>query len=338
MQGWRGIHTHEIRTCRGDMRGARPHAASPASHAKRANGVTAGKRAMDIILALALAVIVALPLLLLIILLLLVEGRPIFHLSERMKAPGRSFRLVKLRSMRPAPGGDSVTGGDKAARISRLQRVLRASRADELPQLWNVLRGDMSMVGPRPPIPRMVAAHPALYARVLRSRPGITGLATLRFHAHEERILARCRSQAETESAYRRRCVERKARIDLIYQRNHSLWLDLRIIGETALLPLRRALRGLSASREARERAQDDGRDAGATGRRMWRPAMAISRRSRRDSVTASATGLSPCPANHVRVASPAIRPHANIRPAIRPDLRRGAGPPHRAGRGPPPG
>lgn len=227
--------------------------APPPARPRRApGGVTAGKRALDLGLALVLGALVALPLALLVVVLLAAEGRPVFHLSERMRAPGQRFRLVKLRSMRPDPGGDGITGGDKAARMSRLQRLLRASRADELPQLWNVLKGDMSLVGPRPPIPRMVALHPALYARVLRSRPGITGLATLRFHAHEERILARCRTAAETESAYLRRCVARKARIDLIYQRNRSLWLDLRLIGETALFPLRRA--GAMAARALRDR------------------------------------------------------------------------------------
>ena len=147
--------------------------------------------------------------------------------------PDQSFRLVKFRTMRPDPTTGGVTGGDKSARISRVQRFLRRSRLDELPQLWNVLRGDMSFVGPRPPLRVYVEAFPDLYAEVLRSRPGVTGLASLTFHAHEEAILARAASAAETDALYRRRCVPRKARLDLIYQRKASLCFDLALLWRT---------------------------------------------------------------------------------------------------------
>lgn len=202
--------------------------------------MTPGKRALDLGLALILAVLLALPLVILILVLLVVEGRPVFYVSERMRSPDRAFGLVKLRTMRPDPADSGVTGGDKAARMSRLHRILRKTRADEIPQLWNVIRGDMSLVGPRPPLRRYVEAYPALYAQVLKNRPGVTGLASLAFADHEERILARCTSAAETEAAYRRRCVPRKARIDLIYQRRQSLCLDLRLIAETARRPFAR--------------------------------------------------------------------------------------------------
>lgn len=290
-----------------------------APRAATMRNITPGKRALDLVVTLLLAVLLALPFLLLVLVLLVAEGRPILHFSTRVRAPGRTFQLVKLRSMRPVPGGDGVTGGDKAARISPLQRFLRSSRADELPQLWNVLRGEMSLVGPRPPIPRVVAAHPALYARVLRSRPGITGLATLRFNRHEERILARCRSAAETEAAYARRCVARKARLDLIYQRRRSLWLDLRLICETACLPLRRAL--------AMARPE---RDHDRTG--------SVSRRSRPGSAIASATGSRPCHPARVPAASPKPRPRGHRRRAIRPDHPAAAVRSRTAVRAPPPG
>ncbi len=202
--------------------------------------MTPGKRALDLGLALVLSVLLALPLLFLILLLLAVEGRPVFYISERMRSPDRAFGLVKLRTMRPDPGDSGVTGGDKAKRMSRLHRFLRMVRADEIPQLLNVFRGDMSLVGPRPPLRRYVEAFPELYAQVLRNRPGVTGLASLAFADHEERILAACTSAAETEAAYRRRCVPRKARIDLIYQRRQSLCLDLRLIAETARRPFAR--------------------------------------------------------------------------------------------------
>lgn len=195
--------------------------------------MTPARRACDLGLAALLALLLA-PLILGIALLLLAaQGRPVFYLSERMRAPDRAFRLVKFRTMAPDPADAGVSGGDKAARITPLGRVLRRSRLDELPQLWNILRGDMAFVGPRPPLRRYVEQFPELYSRVLRDRPGVTGLATLVFHRQEGRILARCHSAAETEAAYIRRCVPRKARIDLIHQARRSPGLDLAILAGT---------------------------------------------------------------------------------------------------------
>ncbi len=202
--------------------------------------MTLSKRLFDLTVALTLGLLLLVPLLLLMALMALTEGRPVFYVSERMRAPDMPFALVKLRTMRPAASGDSgVTGGDKSARMSRLHRILRRTRADEIPQLWNVIRGDMSLVGPRPPLRLYVEAFPDLYAQVLRNRPGITGLASLRFHAHEERLLAACGSAAETDAVYRRRCIPRKARLDLIYQRKRTLCLDVVLVAQTALKPFR---------------------------------------------------------------------------------------------------
>ena len=202
--------------------------------------MTPARRAMDLIVAGLLSVVLAVPLLLLILVMLLVEGRPVFYVAERMRTPTDGFGLIKLRTMSAAPANGGVTGGDKAGRVSRLQRLLRRTRADELPQLWNVLRGDISLVGPRPPLRMYVEAFPALYARILRDRPGITGLASLVFHGHEERLLAACRTPEETDATYRRRCVPRKARLDLIYARRRTVCSDLVLIGRTAIKPFRR--------------------------------------------------------------------------------------------------
>lgn len=207
-------------------------------------GMTPAKRALDILSALALAIVLAVPFTGVLIWLLLREGRPLFHVSERMHAPGQPFRLWKLRTMRQAPpGADSgVSGGDKSDRITPAGRFLRRSRLDEVPQLWNVLMGDMSFVGPRPPLRQYVERFPALYAEVLRSRPGITGLASLHFHRHEEWLLARCRTAEETDAVYARVCIPRKARLDLMYQRRRNLCLDLKLMVQTAakVLPGRR--------------------------------------------------------------------------------------------------
>lgn len=201
--------------------------------------MTPAKRLFDILLALLLAGLLALPFGLLLLLQLLVEGRPLFYVSERMKSPTEPFHLWKLRTMAPAgPGERGVSGGDKAARITRFGRFLRRTRLDEIPQLWNILRGDMSFVGPRPPLREYVERFPELYARVLQSRPGVTGLATLVFHRAEERLLAACRTPEETDAVYCRRCIPRKARLDLIYQRRRAerfgLCLDLSLILRTA--------------------------------------------------------------------------------------------------------
>ena len=200
--------------------------------------MTPGKRVLDIICALALMALLALPFVLLVLWLLLREGRPIFYVSERMRAPDRGFALWKLRTMAPAPIQSGVSGGDKAARITRTGRILRKSRADEIPQLWNILKGDMSFVGPRPPLRLYVKRFPDLYAQVLNSCPGITGLASLTYHRHEERLLAACRTPEETDAVYSRRCVPQKARLDLIYQQRRTICLDLVLMARTLLRAL----------------------------------------------------------------------------------------------------
>ena len=201
--------------------------------------MTPAKRLFDIALALLLGAVLLLPSALIALWLLAEDGRPVFHVSERMRAPGRPFALWKFRTMRQAAADGGVSGGDKTERITRAGRILRRLRLDEIPQLWNILKGDMSFVGPRPPLRRYVELFPGLYARVLRSRPGLTGMATLHFRRHEERLLSRCRTAQETDAAYPRRCVARKARLDLIYQRHSSLCLDLALIGETLVQLLR---------------------------------------------------------------------------------------------------
>lgn len=195
--------------------------------------MTIAKRLLDIALALLLMVILALPFVVLVIYLLLREGRPVFYVSERMRGVDRPFQLWKLRTMRVVGGDSGVSGGDKSDRVTPIGRKLRKYRLDEIPQLWNVLKGDMSFVGPRPPLRQYIEAFPEIYRDVLQCRPGITGLATLRFHRHEEWILSRCATAAETDAAYRRRCVPQKARLDLIYARRRSVCFDIVLMLQT---------------------------------------------------------------------------------------------------------
>ena len=195
--------------------------------------MTPGKRLFDIVLALVLLIPLGALMIVIAALLLIAQGRPILYGSERMRDPARAFTLWKFRSMRPAAADRGVSGGDKAGRVTPMGAFLRASRLDELPQLFNILKGDMSFVGPRPPLRQYVEAFPDLYAAVLKSRPGVTGLASLIYHRHEERLLAGCASTEETDRVYSRRCIPAKARLDLIYQRRRTLCLDLWILART---------------------------------------------------------------------------------------------------------
>ncbi len=201
--------------------------------------MTPAKRLFDIVFSVILSVVL-LPLIAgVAVVILLRDGRPILHLSERMRTPERAFLLLKFRTMRPDPADKGVSGGDKTARITPTGRYLRRTRLDELPQLFNVMKGDISFVGPRPPLREYVERFPETYARVLRSRPGITGLASARYHEHEERLLSRSRSAGETDAIYCRSCIPRKARLDLIYQEHRNLCLDLVLIFDTLSKPFR---------------------------------------------------------------------------------------------------
>ena len=177
------------------------------------------------------------------------QGRPIFYVAERMKAPDQPFGLWKFRTMTVVNDDQGVSGGHKTARITPLGEKLRRKRLDEFPQLWNILKGDLSFVGPRPPLREYVEKHPDLYADVLKSRPGVTGLATIVFHKHEDLLLARCKTAEETESVYRRICVPRKAALDLIYQRNQSTCYDFQLVFQTIGNLFRRDSVGLGPKR-----------------------------------------------------------------------------------------
>lgn len=191
------------------------------------------KRVFDILLALILMVILTVPFIVIVFLLVARDGFPIFYVAERMKAPDQPFKLWKLRTMTVAGADFGVSGGDKSARITANGRLLRRTRLDEIPQLWNILIGDMSFVGPRPPLRVYVERFPQIYQQVLKSRPGVTGIASLHFHKHEDWLLAQCLTAEETDSVYSRRCVPRKAQLDLLYQRHQSICLDILLLWKT---------------------------------------------------------------------------------------------------------
>ncbi|TKW67229.1 MAG: sugar transferase [Paracoccus denitrificans] len=198
-----------------------------------------GKRVVDIALALMLLAILSVPMLVVAGVLLVAQGRPLIYSGSRMKAPGQPFQQFKFRTMMLVDEDSGATGAHKHWRITPIGRFLRRTRLDELPQLFNILVGDMSFVGPRPPLPEYVERFPSLYQTVLRTRPGVTGLATLIYHRHEDRIMAKCDTAEETDRAYYARCLPTKLRIELVYRRAASPLLDIWIMWKTfmAVIP-----------------------------------------------------------------------------------------------------
>jgi lipopolysaccharide/colanic/teichoic acid biosynthesis glycosyltransferase len=195
------------------------------------------KRAFDMA-ASGLALVLLAPLLLLIALLVAL-GSPggAFFRQLRVGRGGGEFRLLKFRTMRPgSEAHGQITVGGRDARITRIGYLLRKTKLDELPQLVNILRGDMSVVGPRPEVPRYVALYNAEQRQVLSVRPGLTSLASLAY-IDENEVLGRA---ADPERAYIEEVMPAKLALDLRYVRERSLGLDLRIIARTALRIIRR--------------------------------------------------------------------------------------------------
>lgn len=156
---------------------------------------------------------------------------PVFFRQERVGRGGRLFRIHKFRTMRvdaPSLGPQITIGADP--RITRSGRWLRASKVDELPQLLDVLRGEMSLVGPRPEVPRYVALYPAeLREMVLSVRPGITDPASVSFR-HESELLA---AAADPERAYVEAVMPQKLKLSVEYIERASVLGDLRVILQT---------------------------------------------------------------------------------------------------------
>jgi len=160
---------------------------------------------------------------------------PIFFGARRIGAGGHPFTLVKFRTMYVNSSGGMLTS-DRDPRVTPLGRHLRRWKIDEIPQLWNVLRGEMSLVGPRPEDPRFVDLSDPTHRRVFTATPGITGLAQLKFR-NEEALL----TGSEPERVYREEILPEKLRLDALYLDRRSLRLDARILLATALSVLRRS-------------------------------------------------------------------------------------------------
>jgi lipopolysaccharide/colanic/teichoic acid biosynthesis glycosyltransferase len=172
------------------------------------------------------------------------DGGPVLFVQSRVGRGGRPFAMLKFRTMTVDAGqrGGSLTIGADP-RITRLGRLLRASKLDELPQLVNVLTGDMSLVGPRPELAKYVALYDADQRRVLELRPGITDPASIAYR-HESMLLDRA---PDPEAFYIASILPDKIRINLDYAARASVLRDLGVIASTITALFRGSARVLRA-------------------------------------------------------------------------------------------
>lgn len=185
------------------------------------------KRLFDLVFAIVLLAILAPVLLVIGMAVGLGSGGGAFFRQTRIGRGGRPFRLLKFRTM--VPGSEAkgqLTVGGRDPRITGIGYLLRKTKLDELPQIWNVLVGEMSIVGPRPEVPRYVDLYTAEQRKVLEVRPGITGMASIDY-IDENELLAKA---VDPEQAYIHEVMPAKLALDLRYVRERSMALDLRIL------------------------------------------------------------------------------------------------------------
>lgn len=189
------------------------------------------KRAFDIFASF-FGLLVLWPVLLIVAILIKLKmgAGPVFFTQKRVGRHGKLFTLVKFRTMSVGHGGSSVSVKGES-RITPLGATLRKYKLDELPGLWNVLKGDMSFVGPRPDVPGYADKLTGEERKILELRPGITGPASMKY-ANEEELLA----QQPDPVKYNDEVIwPDKVRINLAYLQNRTLWLDIKIIIYTVL-------------------------------------------------------------------------------------------------------
>ena len=186
-----------------------------------------GKRVFDVA-ASAMGLLLLSPLLLILALLVKLTSRgPVLYRQERVGRGGRIFRITKLRSMfEDADNRGPLITSAKDSRVTPVGRMLRRLKFDELPQLWNVVKGDMSLVGPRPEVPRYVEFYSAAQRTVLTVRPGITDPASL-VYRNEENVLA---AQPDPEAYYRNVVLTDKLNMNLEYLDNICFSYDLFLV------------------------------------------------------------------------------------------------------------
>lgn len=188
------------------------------------------KRGFDVLASLAGLVLLSPVLAVVALAIKLTSPGPVFFRQERVGRGFRRFEILKFRTMVPdAPklGGQLTAGEDP--RITRVGRLLRKIKLDELPQLINVVKGDMSFVGPRPEVPRYVEIFRDDYRELLTVRPGITDLASLKYRDESE-VLGR---SSDPETTYVEQVLPEKIALGKQYLRRSSLWFDVGLIFKT---------------------------------------------------------------------------------------------------------
>ena len=187
------------------------------------------KRLFDLLFSL-VAILLLLPLWLVIAIWIVADsGLPVFYGQQRVGRGNRDFRLYKFRSMRKNSDRNGLLTIGRDNRITTAGHFLRKYKLDELPQLWNVLKGDMSVVGPRPEVRKYVNLYSAEQMKVLNVRPGITDLASLAYIDESELL-----SQSENpEDTYIKEIMPHKLRLNLEYLSKRNFWSDLGIVMQT---------------------------------------------------------------------------------------------------------
>lgn len=190
------------------------------------------KRTVDICISL-LILVLFLPFGLLLMLFISVESAGgVFYLQERVGRNGQLFKLIKFRSMRPnADKGSQITIGNRDPRITRTGYFIRRFKLDEFPQFINVIKGDMSIVGPRPEVPHYVKLYTTEQKKVLAVKPGITDYASLAYF-NENEILAKA---VDPQKVYLEQIMPAKIELNQRYLSDPSLLKDFKIIWLTAL-------------------------------------------------------------------------------------------------------
>jgi lipopolysaccharide/colanic/teichoic acid biosynthesis glycosyltransferase len=201
------------------------------------------KRSFDVVVAL-LGLIVLAPLLVLIAIAVKLDSRgPVIFSQKRVGLRGRLFSIYKFRTMVHEPDGEHANvSAEGDVRITRVGRILRGTFLDEIPQLFNVLKGDMSLVGPRPETPEHVELYTEDERGVLLARPGMAGPSALAYH-NEEQILA---AQEDPHGYYVNHLMRARIRLDLGYLERASLRYDIGLLVRTLLV----AVLGIKSSEE----------------------------------------------------------------------------------------
>jgi lipopolysaccharide/colanic/teichoic acid biosynthesis glycosyltransferase len=156
---------------------------------------------------------------------------PALYRQVRIGREGRPFVIYKLRTMSVSAGGAEVTAVADA-RITPVGRVLRKLKIDELPQLWNVVRGEMAFVGPRPEVPRFVKHYSEAEREILRATPGLASVAQLVYAGEAEAL----QNHPDPDAAYVHHVLPLKIAVDREYESTRTLWSDIRLMADLALM------------------------------------------------------------------------------------------------------